>query len=140
MSTDAVSDPDAALRQPSLFIPHGGGPCFFMDPADPDRVQSDPMWHPMQAYLSGLIADLPARPRAILLVSGHWETADFTVHVGDRPPLLFDYHGFPPHTYQLRWDAPVARRAADLLRGAGFAPRQAPARSCQACNQDKTHC
>ncbi len=132
MSTDAVSDPDAALRQPSLFIPHGGGPCFFMDPADPDRVQSDPMWQPMQAYLSGLIADLPARPRAILLVSGHWEAADFTVHVGDRPPLLFDYHGFPPHTYQLRWDAPgapdVARRAADLLRGAGFATREEAAR------------
>ena len=63
MSTDAVSDPDAALRQPSLFIPHGGGPCFFMDPADPDRVQSDPMWQPMQDYLSGLVADLPAISR-----------------------------------------------------------------------------
>ena len=58
MSTDAVSDPDAALRQPSLFIPHGGGPCFFMDPADPDRVQCDPMWQPMQPPTPGA----PTRP------------------------------------------------------------------------------
>ena len=110
---------------PSLFIPHGGGPCFFMNPADPQHPHSDAMWRPMQDYLAGLIADLPERPRAILLVSGHWEEAAFTVHVGERPGLLFDYHGFPPHTYHLRWDAAgapdLARRAASLLTDAGFA-------------------
>ncbi|MET0372312.1 MAG: class III extradiol ring-cleavage dioxygenase [Sphingobium sp.] len=120
------------MIQPSLFIPHGGGPCFFMDPAAPDRPRSDPMWQPMQAYLADLIAGLPERPKAVLLVSGHWEAADFTVHVGDRPPLLFDYHGFPAHTHQLRWDAPgapaVARRAAALLQGAGFATAEEGAR------------
>lgn len=112
------------MKQPSLFIPHGGGPCFFMDPADTDRPHSDPMWQPMQDYLTGLIASLPARPRAILLVSGHWEEKDFTLHEGQRPALLFDYHGFPPHTYRLRWDAPgapgLALRASELLKGAGF--------------------
>ncbi len=121
-----------AMTMPTFFIPHGGGPCFFMDPADPDRPHSDPMWHPMQAYLAGLIAGLEERPRAILLVSGHWEEAAFTVHVGDRPSLLFDYHGFPPHTYALRWDAPgapaVARRAASLLQEAGFATAEEEAR------------
>jgi aromatic ring-opening dioxygenase catalytic subunit (LigB family) len=90
------------------------------------------MWQPMQDYLAGLIASLPERPKAILLVSGHWETADFTVHTGDRPDLLFDYYGFPAHTYKLRWDAPgapdVARRAADLLREAGFATSEEAAR------------
>ncbi len=113
-----------AMTLPSLFLPHGGGPCFFMDPANPDMPHSDPMWRPMQDYLAGLIASLPERPRAILLISGHWETADFTVHTGERPGLLFDYYGFPPHTYGLRWDAPgapdVARRAAGLLQEAGF--------------------
>jgi aromatic ring-opening dioxygenase catalytic subunit (LigB family) len=120
------------MTLPTLFIPHGGGPCFFMDPADPDHPHSDPMWRPMQEYLAGLIASLPERPCAILLVSGHWETHDFAVHVGGRPGLLFDYHGFPPHTYALRWDAPgapdVARRAAALLEGADFATSEEGAR------------
>lgn len=95
---------------------------------DPDGGPPDPMWRPMQAYLAGLVDSLPERPRAILLVSGHWEEDTATVHVGDRPGLLYDYHGFPEHTYRLRWDAPgapaVARRAAGLLNAAGFATRE----------------
>jgi aromatic ring-opening dioxygenase catalytic subunit (LigB family) len=110
------------MTMPSLFIPHGGGPCFFMDPAG---GPPDPEWRPMQAYLAGLLASLPERPRAILLVSGHWEEPAATVHVGDGQPLLYDYYGFPEHTYRLRWDAPsapdVARRAATLLGEAGMA-------------------
>jgi len=110
------------MTLPTLFIPHGGGPCFFMDPAG---GPPDPMWQGMQAYLAGLIASLPERPKAILLVSGHWETRDVAVHVGDGLPLLYDYGGFPPHTYHLQWPAPgapdVARRAAALLEAAGFA-------------------
>ena len=99
---------------------------------DPDSGPPDPMWRPMQAYLAGLIDSLPERPRAILLVSGHWEEDTVTVHTGERPGLLYDYYGFPEHTYALRWDAPgapdVARRAADLLRGAGFPVREESAR------------
>ena len=113
------------MTMPTLFIPHGGGPCFFMDPAG---GPPDPMWRPMQAYLAGLIASLPERPRAILCVSGHWEETIPTVHVGNGQPLLYDYYGFPEHTYHLRWDAPgapeVARRAAALLRDAGMAIRE----------------
>ena len=110
------------MTLPTLFIPHGGGPCFFMDP---DGGPPDPMWRPMQAYLASLIDSLPERPKAILLVSGHWEERDVTVHVGNGQPLLFDYYGFPEHSYHLRWDAPdapdVARRAAGLIRDAAFA-------------------
>jgi aromatic ring-opening dioxygenase catalytic subunit (LigB family) len=109
------------MKQPTLFIPHGGGPCFFMNRNAP----CDPMWQPMEAYLKTIIADLPERPSAILIVSGHWEEPLFTVHVGENPGLLFDYHGFPEHTYELRFDAPgvpsVARAAAALLNKAGFA-------------------
>ena len=113
------------MTLPTLFIPHGGGPCFFMDP---NGGPPDPIWRPMETYLAGLIDSLPERPRTILMVSGHWEAADVTVQVGERPELLFDYYGFPEHTYRLRWDAPgapdVARRAASLLRGAGFVTRE----------------
>lgn len=109
------------MTLPALFIPHGGGPCFFMDPAG---GPPDPMWRPMQAYLAGLIASLPERPKAILLVSGHWEERDVTVHVGSGQPLLYDYGGFPEHTYHLRWDAlgapDVALRAKALLEAAGY--------------------
>lgn len=117
------------MTLPALFVPHGGGPCFFMDPAG---GPPDPMWQPMQDHLAGLIATLPERPRAVLMVSGHWEAETITVHVGERPPLLFDYYGFPDHTYRLRWDAPgapdVARRAATLLRAAGHAVAEEAAR------------
>ncbi|GAO40435.1 putative extradiol dioxygenase [Sphingomonas changbaiensis NBRC 104936] len=109
------------MKLPTLFIPHGGGPCFFMDP---NGGPADPMWQPMQAYLAGLIDSLPERPRAILLVSGHWEESQVTVHTGARPDLLYDYDGFPEHTYRLRWDAPgapdLARRARALIEAAGF--------------------
>lgn len=110
------------MTLPTLFIPHGGGPCFFMDPAG---GPPDAMWRKMQDYLAGLIGSLPERPSAILIVSGHWEADDVTLHVGGGQPLLFDYGGFPEHTYHLKYAAAgaphVARRAAALLGAAGFA-------------------
>jgi len=104
--------------QPTLFLPHGGGPCFFMEWDPPDA------WDRQRALLEGLPARLPARPRALLVVSGHWEAPVFTVQHNPAPDLLFDYHGFPAHTYELTWPAPgdpaLAARVEALLSGAGF--------------------
>ena len=86
------------MRQPSLYIPHGGGPCFFMD--DPRGT-----WTGMETFLRDLPKLLPERPTAILIVSGHWETDGFAFTAAARPDLLFDYHGFPPHTYHLTYPA-----------------------------------
>lgn len=112
-------------RQPSLFIPHGGGPCFFMD--DPAGT-----WTGMAAFLRAIPAGLPERPKAILVVSGHWETNGFAFTGSARPPLIYDYGGFPAHTYELRYDAPgdpaLAERAAGLLRHAGMVAAVDPAR------------
>lgn len=87
---------------------------------DPDGV-----WQGMAHFLRTLPDTLPARPQAILVVSGHWETTGFALTASEKPPLLFDYYGFPPHTYQLRYDAPgdpaLAARVAALLQTAGFA-------------------
>jgi aromatic ring-opening dioxygenase catalytic subunit (LigB family) len=114
-----------SLRQPSLYIPHGGGPCFFMD--DPRGT-----WTGMAAFLRALPDLLPERPKAILIVSGHWETDGFAFTAAKRPPLIYDYHGFPPHTYQLTYPAPgdpaLAARAADLLREAGLPAARDPVR------------
>lgn len=105
---------------PVLFVPHGGGPCFFLN----QDGSCPPEWEAMRAYLASVITSLPERPKAILILSAHWLEPRFTVHVGTRPDLLFDYYGFPEHTYRLRFDAPgapdVAQRAAALLADAGF--------------------
>lgn len=113
------------IRQPALYIPHGGGPCFFMD--DPHGV-----WTTLEAYLRAIPASLPEPPKAILLISGHWETSGFGFTGAARPALIYDYYGFPPHTYELKYDAPgdpaLARRAAGLLTQAGFTASVDPER------------
>jgi len=106
--------------QPAVFIPHGGGPCFFMDWSwgPPDT------WHATQRFLEGLAATLPAPPKALLVISGHWEEPAFTASAAPAPRLIFDYSGFPEHTYRLTWPAPgnsqLAMRVADMLRQAGL--------------------
>ncbi|GGE05839.1 dioxygenase [Polymorphobacter glacialis] len=111
--------------QPSFFIPHGGGPCFFM----PDPAGN---WTGMERFLKDLPATLPERPTAIIVVSGHWETRGFAFTGAARPPPIYDYGGFPPYTYDLRYDVPgapaLAARAADLLRAASLTATVDPAR------------
>jgi aromatic ring-opening dioxygenase catalytic subunit (LigB family) len=111
----------ATDRFPTLFIPHGGGPCFFMDPPP----GAPHLWDRLAAYLRGIDASLGRRPRAVLVISGHWEAARPTVNVGAHPPLLFDYHGFPEHTYRLSYPAAgypqLAVRVRELLGAAGIA-------------------
>jgi len=63
-----------------------------------------------------------------LVISAHWEEAEFTVTTSPKPPLLFDYYGFPEHTYRLRYDAPgspeLAREVRELLAKAGIASKE----------------
>lgn len=99
-------------RLPTLFIPHGGGPCFFMDPP---RQGPDP-WKSMGDHLRGIAASIGQRPRAVLVISGHWEETRPTVTASAAPPLIYDYYGFPAHTYQLRYPAPGAPRLAAEIR------------------------
>ncbi|MCR5860275.1 class III extradiol ring-cleavage dioxygenase [Mesorhizobium sp. J428] len=105
-------------RMPTVFIPHGGGPCFFMDWNPPDE------WDRHRQFLQSLPGTLPDRPKALLVISGHWEERAFTVQTNPAPPLLFDYGGFPPHTYELSWPAPgdpvLADRVHHLIRAAGL--------------------
>jgi aromatic ring-opening dioxygenase catalytic subunit (LigB family) len=119
---------DVKARLPTLFVPHGGGPCFFMDPPPGDPQA----WDAMAAYLRGIASSIGTRPRAILVVSAHWETARPTVGSGEHPPLLFDYSGFPEHTYRLKYPAPgspqLAARVRALLADAGIASDDDPER------------
>jgi aromatic ring-opening dioxygenase catalytic subunit (LigB family) len=105
-------------RLPTLFLPHGGGPCFFMDwtMGPPDT------WHRLASWLRSIDGSLPAPPRQLLVVSAHWEAPVPTVTSATAPPLIYDYSGFPPHTYELTWPAPgspdLAKRIRALLASA----------------------
>ncbi len=109
-------------KMPTLFIPHGGGPCFFMDWDPPG------MWDEMAKYLRGISDDIGPTPKAIVLISGHWEEDVVTVQNNPAPDMLFDYFGFPEHTYQLEYPAPgapeVADRITSLLAENGIKSRQ----------------
>jgi aromatic ring-opening dioxygenase catalytic subunit (LigB family) len=104
-------------RQPVLFISHGGGPWPYVDTLKQMYVKTE-------RELRRLPARLPVRPKAVLVISGHWEAAHFTVSLSERPPMEYDYGGFPPHTYQIRYDAPgepaLAEHTRQLLATAGF--------------------
>ena len=109
-----------SARLPTFYIPHGGGPCFFMDW---DFPTPNP-WMGLAAWLEGLASSIDAAPRAVIVISGHWEAEPVAVNVQAHPPLLFDYYGFPEHTYRLQYPAPgspeLAAEVRELLAGAGI--------------------
>lgn len=109
-------------RLPTFFLSHGGGPCFWMEFPEPFGPHA---FDALRDYLAGLLKSLPARPRAILVISAHWEEKIATIGTAIAPPMLFDYYGFPPHTYELNYPASgspeVAARVQALLTQAGIA-------------------
>jgi aromatic ring-opening dioxygenase catalytic subunit (LigB family) len=105
---------------PVAFIPHGGGPWPFVDVGFGSKEEVDAL----AGYLRS-VRDLPGtRPRAVLVVSAHWEERDPTVMTAERPPMLYDYYGFPPESYRITWPAPgapwLAGRVRELLAPAGL--------------------
>ena len=106
-------------RMPVAFAPHGGGPWPFVDMGMP-RSEVDEL----ASYLRAL-RDLPRTPpKALLVVSAHWEAPVPTVMTSKSPPILYDYYGFPPESYEITWPAPghpaLAARVQELLGAAGF--------------------
>ncbi len=114
-----------ALAQPTLYIAHGGGPCFFMDWSS---IGPKDTWDRMGAWLRGLASSLPERPKSILVISAHWEEDEFTVLTDEHPELIYDYTGFPAETYAISYPAPgspkLADQVAELLDAAGIEVRR----------------
>ncbi|WP_343622645.1 class III extradiol ring-cleavage dioxygenase [Roseateles puraquae] len=106
------------MRQPTFFLSHGGGPWPWMD-GDFRRGHAQ-----LEASLKAVPGTLPAAPKAILMISAHWEEAAFTVMTAARPGMLYDYGGFPPHTYEVVYPAPgdpvLAERVVALIEAAGL--------------------
>jgi aromatic ring-opening dioxygenase catalytic subunit (LigB family) len=105
------------MKLPVLFISHGGGPWPWIDERRSDFAGT-------YQFLQALPGTLPAKPKAILSVSGHWEEPEFTVSTAEHPPMVYDYYGFPEHTYRIKYPAPgspeLARRVEGLLGSAGI--------------------
>ena len=108
-----------ATRLPTYFISHGGGPWPWM------KEQMGGAYDRLEASLARMPADIGATPRAVLMLSAHWEAPRFTVQTHANPPMLYDYSGFPDFTYHIRYPAPgapdVASRVRALLAAAGIA-------------------
>ncbi|MAM61936.1 class III extradiol ring-cleavage dioxygenase [Maritimibacter sp. UBA3975] len=104
-------------RMPTYFISHGGGPWPWVE----DMRKLFPV---LEKSLAAMPDELPEPPRAILMISGHWEADDLRVMHSAKPPMVYDYFGFPPHTYDVVYPAPgapeIAERAQALLAEAGI--------------------
>jgi len=113
-------------RLPVYFISHGGGPWSFMDDA------SRAGYAKLEASLAAMPAAMGVTPDAVLMVSAHWEESEFSLTAHPKPPMVYDYYGFPDYTYQIRYDAPgepaLAARAKQLIEAAGLPARLDPGR------------
>lgn len=76
------------------------------------------------AQWMGELADLAAgidRPKAILIVSAHWETAPLMIGAVTEQPLIYDFYGFPTKYYNLQYRSPgapaLAAQVKQLLSG-----------------------
>jgi aromatic ring-opening dioxygenase catalytic subunit (LigB family) len=77
--------------------------------------------------LRAIPRELGVKPKAVLVISGHWQAPEFCVTSGAQPPMIYDYYGFPPHTYHVRYPAPglpaLAEQIRVLIEGAGLPAR-----------------
>lgn len=89
-------------RMPALFVAHGA-----------PMLLDDAGWMAELAAWSGAMA----KPRAILVVSAHWEERPVTLGATETVPLVYDFYGFAPKYYQTQYRAPGAPWLAERVRG-----------------------
>jgi 4,5-DOPA dioxygenase extradiol len=99
---------DTSTRMPALYIGHGAPPLL-----------DDALWSSQLAAWAG---DLP-RPKAILIVSAHWESAPLSL-TASSAPLVYDFGGFAPKYYKMTYETPDATAFAKQV--AAMMPRTEP--------------
>lgn len=126
---ERADEAKAGTRQPAIYVPHGGGPWPFVDLGG---FVSDRDIERLRTYFEALPRGLPARPKALLVASAHWEEPVPTVMTSPSPPIYYDYGGFPAEAYTIEWPAPgdpsLAQRVVELLDDAGVPARTDPRR------------
>jgi 4,5-DOPA dioxygenase extradiol len=106
MTTPDPSARASAGTMPSIFLAHGS-----------PLLLDDGQW---VTELQQWSANLP-RPKAVLMISAHWERSPITLGATSTVPLVYDFYGFPPQYYEVTYPAPgapdLARRVRELLSG-----------------------
>ncbi|TPV54308.1 dioxygenase [Aestuariibacter sp. GS-14] len=99
---------------PVAYVPHGGGPFPLM--GEPNHAE-------LIRFLKALPSLMP-KPKAIVMISAHWESNVISVSSGLTPPMIYDYWGFPAETYDYQYPAPgdpkLAKYIANLIIGEGL--------------------
>lgn len=111
----------AMTRATALAINHGGGPLPILgDPTHRELTSS------MKSKAPDALNIKTSPPKAIVIVTAHWQTLKPTISNATRHELYYDYYGFPMEAYDLKYDAPgspeVARQVYDALKADGFEP------------------
>ena len=102
---------------PAYFLSHGGGPWPWM------KAEMNGAYAMLEASLQEMQQQVALTPKAVLVISGHWEKREFTVMSNPNPPMIYDFSGFPEHTYRIKYSAPgspqIAERVRALIEGGG---------------------
>lgn len=104
-------------KLPTYFISHGGGPWPWI--ANMRRAFAK-----LEQSLVDMVSSWEQKPKAILMVSGHWEQPQVSVMSSATPPMVYDYYGFPQETYEITYPAPgapvLAQQTLELLQQASI--------------------
>jgi aromatic ring-opening dioxygenase catalytic subunit (LigB family) len=114
--------PIHSRRAQIIYFSHGGGPL---------PILGDPGHLAMIDFMKALPTKL-RRPKAILVISAHWEEDSATLLGAERPPMLYDYYGFPKEAYEIAYPAPgspdLAQQVLELLGAKGIRAQIDPSR------------
>ncbi len=94
-------------RPPVLFIGHG---------SPMNAIQNNRYTQMLQATGHAI-----AQPKALLIISAHWETQGTLVHLSKTPKTIYDFGGFPPALYKIQYPCVGAVEIAELLVQRGIA-------------------
>lgn len=99
-----------------IYFSHGGGPM---------PIIGEPSHQRMVEFMQKL-PEIIRKPKAIIVISAHWEERVPTLLGGKSPSMYYDYYGFPAETYSVQYPAPgdpeLAERTSGLLQSAGLSP------------------
>lgn len=99
------------MKFPTVFINHGGGPLPLLG-RQQELVEN--MKHVVETFLPK-----EETPKAIVVLSAHWESNPIKISSGAKPKMYYDYSGFPPEAYEYSYPAPgspdLAKRIQSLL-------------------------
>ena len=102
------------IKMPIYYLSHGGGPWPWM------TEQTHGAYDELAAALAAMPDDVGVAPRAMLIISAHWEAPAFTVMTHPSPPMLYDYYNFPDYTYRVQYPAPGEPALAEEVRAHMF--------------------